>query len=147
MVSGAGLDTIGARSVQWRFEGKALPLGRCLPADLGGPCGSGCIGWRSEILGSPQVCCQSALLGSLDGAESRFLWRVQTCLDGDLGRPLAWGLDGAFGVLDQTSADEGHCRVGAFPVISPDRGPTGEIWIPEGFPLRCLGECGHVWML
>lgn len=139
MVSGAGLDTIGARSVQGRFEGKALPLGRCLPADLGGPCGSGCTGWRREILGSPQICCQSALLGSLDGAESRFLWGVQTCLDGDLGRPLAWGLDAAFGVLDQTSVDERHCRVGGF--------PTGGMWIPEGFLRGCVGECGHVWML
>ena len=89
---GDGEGSPAGRSVRWRLEVKALPLGRCLPGYKG--CHSwstsSCAGWRREIQEGPQICCQSALWGGLDGAESRFLWGVHTCRGGGLDRSLAW---------------------------------------------------------
>ena len=92
---GDGEGSPAGRSVRWRLEVKALPLGRCLPGYKG--CHSwstsSCAGWRREIQEGPQICCRSAFLWGrrwLNGAESRFLWGVHTCRGGGLDRSLAW---------------------------------------------------------
>lgn len=103
--SGVGLESIQVRCVVWRLEVNALHLCRCLPGHLGchGWPRSGSTGWRLQILENPRIWSQGALLGKLDGTQSGFLWWVQTSQGGDLSRSLAWCLDAAYEVLDQTS--------------------------------------------
>ena len=118
---GDGANAPGGRSVRWRLEVQALPLGRCLPGYTGGHSRStsSCAGWRREIQEGPQICCWSALLGGLDGAESRFLWGVHTCQGGGLCISLAWSLDAALGGRGHIPADERHCGEAGFHFISP----------------------------
>ena len=118
---GDGAHAPGRRSVRWRLEVQALPLGRCLPGYTGGDSRStsSCAGWRREIQEGPKICCQSALLRGLDGAESRFLWGVHTCQAGGLPTSLAWSLDAALGGWSQIPADERHCGEAGFHIISP----------------------------
>ena len=115
---------LGGRSVRGRLEVKALPLGRCLPGCMEGHSRSTsrCTGWRREIQEGPQICCGSAVLGGLDGAESRFLWGVHTChsgVGGAMSPSLAWSFDAALGSLDQILADERHCGEAGFHIIFP----------------------------
>ena len=118
---GEGVHAPGGRSVRWKLEVKALPLGRCLPGYTDGHSRStsSCAGWRRVIQEGPPICCQSALLGDLDRAESRFLWGVHTCQGGGLSTSLAWSLDAALGCWGQIPADERHCGEAGFHIISP----------------------------
>ena len=111
----------GGRSVRGRLEVKALPLGRCLPGCMEGHSRSTsrCTGWRREIQEGPQICCGSAVLGGLDGAESRFLCGVHTCQAGGLCTSLAWSLDAALGGRGRIPADERHCGEAGFHFIFP----------------------------
>ena len=111
----------GGRSVRGRLEVKALPLGRCLPGCMEGHSRSTsrCTGWRREIQEGPQICCGSAVLGGLDGAESRFLCGVHTCQAGGLRTSLAWSLDAALGGRGHIPADERHCGEAGFHFIFP----------------------------
>ena len=111
----------GGRSVRGRLEVKALPLGRCLPGCMEGhsQSTSSCAGWRREIQEGPQICCGSAVLGGLDGAESRFLCGVHTCQAGGLRTSLAWSLDAALGGRGHIPADERHCGEAGFHFIFP----------------------------
>lgn len=111
----------GGRSVRGRLEVKALPLGRCLPGCTEGHSRSTscCAGWRREIQEGPQICCGSALLGVLDGAESRFLCGVHTCQAGGLRTSLAWSLDAALGGRGHIPANERHCGEAGIHIILP----------------------------
>lgn len=111
----------GGRSVRRRLEVKTLPLGRCLPGCTEGHSRSTscCAGWRREIQEGPQICCGSALLGGLDGAESRFLWGVHTCQVGGLRTSLAWSLDAALGGRGHIPANERYCGEAGIHIILP----------------------------
>lgn len=81
------------------------------------------------------------------GLSLGFFEVVQIMLDGALGRSLAWSLDAAAGVLQQTFPAESHQRLGGVRVIFPDRWPTWLLQFQEGFPLGWLDEHWPVRML
>ena len=96
----AGLSGIQVRSVVWRREVNAFPLGMHLSGHLASRSGSpsSCPWWRLGSLENPQMWSLSALLRCLEGSESRFLWERLESLHWHLGRSLAWCLDADFGI-------------------------------------------------